>query len=119
MKYLKLFFVCLTLITAYACKKKPEACITASKTVAAVNEDVTISSCSKDADRYFWTMDTIINLVSPPVIDNCTDQMVVQFPLPGNYEIKLEALTYSGVKLNCNVGTGSESDETSIWITVQ
>lgn len=119
MKYIKSFLLCLTLITAYACKKKPEACILAGKTLVAVNEVVAISSCSKDADRYFWTMDTIINLVSPLVIDGCTDQMVIQFPFPGTYEITLEAITYNGVKLNCNVGTGSGSNKTSVWVTVQ
>ncbi|UPT66106.1 MAG: PKD domain-containing protein [Sphingobacteriales bacterium JAD_PAG50586_3] len=39
-----------------ACKKKPAACISTDTIQASVNEPITFSSCSDNADRLEWNM---------------------------------------------------------------
>jgi len=117
MKLAKTFFLISFAFTLNSCIKEPEACLSADKTTVGINEAVTISSCSKEAERYRWTWtDTIANIVSGG--DNCSSSVVLKYSKPGTYSVNLAVFSYRG-KADCNsVGT-NKSAETSISITVK
>jgi PKD repeat protein len=97
------------------CIKQPEACLKADKTVAAVNETITVTSCSSDAARFLWTSDKA-TIVSGG--DFCSPSVSLKYASPGTYTVNLDVSNYRG-KADCNSTGTNKSDNASITITVQ
>jgi len=90
------FILALATIMA-SCTKKPTACATADKTSAAVNENVSFTSCSKDYNTLSW------GLNSGPGTATFTDDGTgsttnVSFNVAGTYEILLVAYSKKNKK---------------------
>ena len=98
-----------------SCIKQPEACLTADKYTASVNEAITISSCSKEAARFSWTSDKA-TIVSGG--DFCSSSIVLKYSSPGTYNVNLEVSNYRG-KSDCNSTGTNKSDDATISITVK
>jgi len=97
------------------CIKQPEACLTADKTTAAVNESITITSCSKEAARFSWTFDKA-TVVSGG--DFCSPSVVLKYSSPGTYNVNLEVSNYRG-KADCNTTGTNKSDDATVSITIK
>ena len=95
-----------------ACTKTPEACISASKPAGTINDEITFTSCSKDADEnqfyaYDGTSVTGPSSSNVEVIgsyDPCTSTSITyKFNAAGTYIIELNAK--NRIRGDCNNGT--------------
>lgn len=70
-----------------SCKKNPEACMEVSSTNVTVGEEVTFTSCSKDALSYDWYF---VGPVGAPEnnIGNSEITFTHQFSTSGTYTVK-------------------------------
>ncbi|HVE62126.1 MAG TPA: hypothetical protein VNA26_09910, partial [Chitinophagaceae bacterium] len=86
-----------------SCAKTPEACINSDKETAKVNEAITFTSCSKDADEHSFTTTSS----EMEVLDGgnpCEHNFItVRFKSAGTYTITLRAR--NRIKGSCNDGT--------------
>jgi hypothetical protein len=119
MKNFKLILTAIMLFVAItACRKTPEACIDADKTIAKVNETITVTSCSKDANAYIWgfkDMTGYVTTVSGGTI--CDDSWAFKTDSIGTYTVQLTACNY---KKKCNTSSSNtgKQDETTLTITI-
>ena len=95
MKNLNLFsvlFVFAIIVLSTSCQKKPDACFTASKTSALVNEAISFTNCSVDAESYEWTFgDAGTSTEASPSHT---------YTAAGSYTVTLKALSKNGKKTN-------------------
>ena len=127
MKKITFIIGALTIIAMIsACNKTPEACINASKSTAAINEEITFTSCSKDADEnqfiaYDGTSATGASSSNAVVVgsyDPCSSTSITyKFNASGTYTIELTAK--NRIKGSCNNGTYKSDKKTASVIVNQ
>ena len=106
-----------------SCVKTPVACLTSTKSTAAINEEVTFTSCSTDTDQnqfgvYDGTSATgasSSNVVVVGGFDSCTGTSVtLKFTAAGTYTIELTAK--NRISGNCDNGTYKSAKASTILI---
>jgi hypothetical protein len=83
----------------YSCTKKPEACISTPSLSAEVNDSVTFTDCSKNAEKLEWY------ILGKKYI---TGEVKAAFPSEGEYNVNLRVWSANEKK----------SDETSVTVSV-
>ncbi|UKN02950.1 hypothetical protein K6119_05405 [Paracrocinitomix mangrovi] len=87
-------FKALLLISGFvfllSCSKDPQACIDLSTTSASVGEEVTFTSCSKNALSYIWSIEGPTG-VEENDMQWSESSFVHAFAVGGKYKIELKA----------------------------
>ena len=130
-KQLILAFLVLVFVTS-SCLKKPEASITLSKTTAAINEEITATSTTTDANDYTWFfyegVKTSVQAGSgtPHVIIVSEWQygcdvttITFKFDSVGTYTVFLKACNWKGGCPPSDNGTSGFCDEAYETVTIQ
>jgi len=127
MKIVQLMITAMMLLIAITgCRKSPEASITANKTTAAVNETITVTSTSKNANTYSWIIfdgnstsgvSSSSHVVKVSGGDACDNTYSFKIDQAGNYTLRFVAYYYKG---GCSaINSSGYSDGTTLAITIQ
>lgn len=83
---LKLFSALATaLIFLASCNKQPQACISVTQTKIRPNDQITLNSCSEDAERFVWNLGDGTTKEGPSITHAYTS--------PGLYQVELKVLS--------------------------
>lgn len=111
----------LSLLFLSACNTKPVACLfTSDGNTVKVNQDITVTSCSRDADAYEWSVEgggeTILEGGN-----NCDKFIKIKFSSAGEKKVKLKALKFKKKsKSTCqSMGNDAKTDENFYNIIVE
>jgi len=132
MKSIHLIIAALVLVFVISsCTKKPEVSFTVNKTTAAVNEEITATSTSTDANEYSWFFyEGIVASVqegsSTSHVTEITEwkecgntTMTFKFDSVGTYTVLLKACNWRGGCPFKESGTSGFCDEATEIITIQ
>ncbi|MCK4664529.1 MAG: hypothetical protein KAT68_16795 [Bacteroidales bacterium] len=126
MKLIKLLsaLLVLTIVILTTCKKpeeiiKPKACFTMSKTEAAVNEQITFTNCSENAESYLWNFgDGITSTEKNPTHAYTEDENYIinlRVKNGDNYDQATKSITIIGIP---SLSTGSVSNITTTTASI-
>jgi hypothetical protein len=110
--------------TLIACHKTPEASISVDKTTAKVNEAITVTSTSQDANTYAWLVFDGANGSGEPSSHairvsggyQCDDTYAFKIDSVGEYRLRLDAYYYPD---GCGEGKDiGKYDDASTKITI-
>ena len=125
MKTMKsIILLCAAVIVMAGCSKTPEASMTASKSTATINEEITFTSTSKDSEEHQFiaydgataTGASSLNTVIVGSYDACSSTSITfKFTVAGTYTIELTAKN----RTSGDCGQGSyKSDTATITVTI-